>query len=272
MGRTEKIIGTAAVLLVGSAALALYKRQRHSKPAFKAIIPEIDPALQIRHAIPVDPLPPPPPVRKFFTELEVPKISAKFLPERPMDAPAFGKDSVRNEDSEIGLDDYLNLPLEGEGLTHRNRHAYREAEEAADEAPRVMRFQFFRLKVVRTRDPAAVTAAIGGLMLLNGSENVYHPEAKVWNPHTGTRETFYPGAGWSDSDQRELIVKFPVAVAVNGYRLRTSEQDTAFDPVEWRLEGSQNGVYWLPLDERKTRILPAARGVWVTFSMRGVKG
>ena len=270
MGHNGKLFGTAAAIVIGSVAWAVWRQRGTKRVAFKPIVPEIDPALQIRQTIPLEAPPPPTAPRKFFTELEVPKIPGKFSPEGPTEAPAFGKDKERNEDDAIALDDYMNLPLEGAGLTHRNRHAYRDPEEAGDVATRVMRFQFFRFKVVRTRDPAAATAAIGGLMLLNGADNVYHPEAKIWNPHTGSRETFYPGAGWSDSDQKEFVVKFPVAVAVNGYRLRTSEQDGAFDPVEWRLEGSQNGVYWLPLDERKTGALPAARGVWVAFSARSI--
>jgi hypothetical protein len=267
--KREHIFGTAAALIAGGIAIGLFKR-RATPVAPRAVPFQIDPAIAIRNERPAI-LPPPPPPGKFFTNMEISRVDRKFLPDRPIDAPAFGWDKERNEDPEIGLEDYLNLPLEGTGLTHRNRHAYKDAEEGADEAPRIMRFQFFRLKVVRTRDAAAATAAIGGLMFMNGTDDVYHPEAKVWNPHTGARETFLPAAGWSDSDQRELIVKFPMAVAVNRYRLRTSEQDTAFDPVEWRLEGSQNGVYWLPLDERKTGVLPAARGVWVAFSMLGLK-
>jgi hypothetical protein len=263
----KRVGATAAAILIGAVAYALYRGEKRVAIR-RAVIPEIDPTIQFHRAPLVAP-PPPAAPRKFFTNLEIAKIPRGEM--GPTDAPAFGKDSRRNEDSEIGLDDYLNLPLEGEGLTHQNRHAFRDAEAGADEAPRVMRFQFFRLKVVRTRDASAATAAIGGLMLLNGADDVYHPEAKVWNPHTGARETFYPGAAWSDSDQRELIVKFPTAVAANGYRLRTSEDSMGFDPVEWRLEGSQNGVYWLPLDERKTGVLPAARGVWVTFSTRNVR-
>lgn len=263
-----QVLGTAAAIVVGGIAYALFGGRKRPQPPI-VMNPEIDPVLAIRRERPA--IAPPPPPRKFFEEVvQISQVDPKFLPEGPVEDPAFGLDRLRNEDEAVGLDDYMNLPLEGAGLTHRNRHTYRDMEADGDAVPRVMRFQFFRFKVVRTRDPAAATAAIGGLMLMNGAENVYHPEAKVWNPHTGARETFYPAAGWSDSDQKEFIVKFPSAVAVNRYRLRTSEQDTAFDPVEWRLEGSQNGVYWLPLDERKTGVLPAARGAWVHFSMRSV--
>jgi hypothetical protein len=182
----------------------------------------------------------------------------------PHEDPDFGTDRERNRDT-VGVDDYMALPLEGSGLTHENRVRFVDVDTVASEgAPRPFRFVFFRLKILKTRSPTAATAAIGGFTLLNGADVVYHPRAKVWNPHTGERTTYYPEAAWSDSDQKELIVRFPSAVAVNGYKIRTSEQDTAFDPVQWRLEGSQNGVYWLPLDERSLTP-PFERGVWATF-------
>jgi hypothetical protein len=184
----------------------------------------------------------------------------------PHEDPDFGTDRERNRD-QIGVDDYMALPLEGTGLTHVNRVRFVDLDAPPPEgAPRPFRFVFFRLKILKTRSPAAATAAIGGFTLLNGADVVHHPRAKVWNPHTGERTTYYPEAAWSDSDQKELIVRFPSAVAINGYKIRTSEQDTAFDPVQWRLEGSQNGVYWLPLDERSLAP-PFTRGVWATFGV-----
>ncbi len=266
----ENRIGAAAAVL-GSLAYGIFAlTQKKRVQPLKAVEPEIAPEIAIRRERPVVPPPLPPPSRpKFFADSEFSVGAVAPQPLGPVDNHAFGKDMERNEEEEIRLDDYLNLPLESGGLTHTNRHAFQDLEkEAVGAPPPIVKFTFFRLKVLATRDRAAATAAIGGFVLMNGKEAVYHPGAKLWNPHTGSRETFYPEAGWSDSEQKELIVKFPKAVAVNRYRLRTSEQDTAFDPVEWRLEGSQNGLYWFPLDERKTTALPVERGTWIAFSMR----
>lgn len=261
--RKEYVIG-AATLLVGSIAYGVFTK--NPKQLLQAVVPEVDTRLAIRKERPAAAVQP---ARNFFENWEISRAPA-IVPsgqEAPYRAPHFGKDMQRNsENVDESLDTYLALPLEGDGKTHVNRNLWKELEEEGGEkGPE--EFTFIRLEILETRDAAAAQVAIGGLKLFNGTDLVYHPETKRWNPYTGERSAYVPEAAWSDSDQKVLILKFPSPVAITRYSIRTSNLDTGFDPVWWRLEGSRNGVYWLRLDERETEALPLERGVWTALSL-----
>lgn len=251
--RKEVLIGGAA--LVASSLAWVFFRRRPGPPRMAPAQVVIDPSVYMQMEATQEPL-----------AVPVAPVQVKFEPNTYV---TFGYDSVRNEDPDVTVDDYMNLPLEGKGLTHENRHRFQDLEEGEIRQPKLMRFQFFRFRVLETRDAAAAQATIGGFQFMNGAMEVFHPDAKVWNPHTGERKPFFSREAWSDSDQKEFIVRFPVAVAVNRYKIQTSDQDQAFDPVRWRLEGSHNGTYWLPLDERSQK-MPAERGAWLIFRMREI--
>lgn len=185
---------------------------------------------------------------------------------RPTDDPAFGLDAERNTGKE-GLEAYMGLPLEGDGITHTNRDklADLDVENPVAEAEA---FSFYRFTVLETRDPFAHYVSVGGFKLMTGMRVASIQGTKRWNPHTGETAE-YGGEAWMATEQRELILKFPQPVVINRYQFRTSDKLAAFDPVRWRLEGSRNGAYWLPLDER-TETVPEERGLWVNYLIRGV--
>ena len=55
--------------------------------------------------------------------------------------------------------------------------------------------------------------------------------------------------GWSDVNKKALVFAFPYAILLDGFTLTTANPDKGIggDPVQWKLEGSQNGVYWTVL-------------------------
>lgn len=182
---------------------------------------------------------------------------------RPTDAPAFGHDSKRNEDT-IGVDDYMSLPLEGSGVTHETRERYKELE--ADSVAEPEAFSFYRLKVLETRDPFAHYVALNGFRVVHTDKPVALQGTRCWNPHTGEHAHYSGTEPWRATEQRELILNFPQPVVIHGYQFRTAEELPAFDPVRWVLEGSRNGAHWLTLDDRSRRqLVPTEREVWATF-------
>jgi hypothetical protein len=74
---------------------------------------------------------------------------------------------------------------------------------------------------------------------------------------------------WSDSDSRELVIKFPTMVHIDSYKLRTGNGNATInsDPVKWRLEGSVNGTFWTILDDRTDgkAYVPPIRNIWTTW-------
>jgi len=58
--------------------------------------------------------------------------------------------------------------------------------------------------------------------------------------------------GWSDLNKKAIVFAFPYATLVNGFTWTTANPDKGLggDPVQWKLEGSQNGVYWTVLRDQ----------------------
>ena len=187
----------------------------------------------------------------------------------PYELPEFGNDVERNTDP-VGLDEFMNLPLVGDGVTWKTRDAYHEADADSEAPPKVLRFRYLRFRVLETRGGGNM-AALGGIKFYNGVDRIDDPAATLWNPFSGATGPYKWTDSWSDDDQKQLIIKFSRAVAVNRYQTRTSTEDGSEDkdPVRWVIEGSQNGTYWLALDERTKRQVnvPLERGVWKRWQM-----
>lgn len=65
-------------------------------------------------------------------------------------------------------------------------------------------------------------------------------------------------SGWSDLHKKAIVFAFPYATMVNGFSWTTANPDKglAGDPVQWKLEGSQNGVYWTVLRDQTQHNFP----------------
>jgi len=183
----------------------------------------------------------------------------------PHELPEFGNDNQRNTDT-IDINTYLNLPLVGDNVTYENKYVHRDLDEEEVATPSLKRFSYFRLVVVETRGKGPKTE-IGGIKFLSGQTHVTNPLATCWNPRTGEQWPFKETDAWSDSDSRELVIKFPAMVHIDSYKLRTGSGIPNSDPVKWRLEGSLNGTFWVVLDDRTNgkAYVPPIRNIWTTW-------
>lgn len=265
MSNTKRTVALGIVGGLGAIAIAAYNLfQKRSVNANSVVT--IDPSVTER------------PVRRWADPV-VPEVSlvapraagSKVHPifERaPHELPGFGLDLSRNVD-EVGVDDYMNLPLESEGKTHLNRHVYEEVEEGEivekDTTPRV---RYIRITVKATRGDSLITR-IGGMKFFYGNQLHRDGGCTLWNPHSGERIP-YEGGEWVSDDQKMVVVCFSELVAVNRYEFKASGGSVAEDPASWTLEGSKNGTFWLQLDTRVNAAFPEVRGASRSYLVTGV--
>jgi hypothetical protein len=163
----------------------------------------------------------------------------------PYDVLGFGRDDSRNTDS-LDPDVYMNLPLESDGITYNTINKYSSIEEEAGHTP--TKFKFIRFTFMEVRDASETIVSLGGIRFFLEHDPI-EMDMQIWNPHTGDKEV-YDGGEWSDSDQWTVVFIFPEAVEVNRYEFKYSSNAPGMDPIEWKVEGSKNGSYWISLDER----------------------
>ena len=262
---TRRDLVAASLAVLGSAAYAFwsYVRRRREKVIAMPVVPfEIHPRIYENSMIAERAnLGPRPPLRAAAAAA----IPLPLSRNAPHETPGFGIDLERNMD-DVGLDDYMTMPLEGTGITHQNRIQYLDTDAEAEPEPKLEQFRFIRLKVLETRDSGAGRVSLGGFKVMWGTQAIDLPGTTAWNPHTGIRRPWVPTEGWSDGDQYELILCFPHAVAVTRYQFRTASEPAGQDPRRWRLEGSQNGTFWLTIDDRSGGgFIPEERGVWMNY-------
>jgi Extracellular link domain/F5/8 type C domain len=134
---------------------------------------------------------------------------------------------------------------------------------------RATSYKYIRFRPIQTRDALNPTVDIGKIRFLLGTDEIDMGAAKVTNP-MGTwvgdiEDVIGEGfrRGWSDSHKKALVFAFPYAVLLNGFTWTTANPDKGLggDPVQWKLEGSQNGVYWTVLRDqtRHNYPVPTAR-------------
>lgn len=192
------------------------------------------------------------------------KQSEEILPESlsaPYDKLGFGIDSHRNTD-EHEIDDYLNLPLVGEGKTYLNS-SLADVDSVANSthANKAIKYKYIRLHVLETRGDSP-TVSLGQIEFYRGSDIIKMDNISIWNPHTGSTEP-YKGS-WSDSDMKTIIFVFTPPTQITRYIMKTSSMPPMHDPSMWDLEGSKNGSYWTPIHTVDME-LPVLRGKTMYF-------
>lgn len=65
---------------------------------------------------------------------------------------------------------------------------------------------------------------------------------------------------WLDMNKGAVVFQFPQPVTIDAYSFSTANDATERDPANWRLEGSNNGVSWILLDEVVNRSITSTRG------------
>lgn len=222
----------------------------------------------------------PPPKRTWRIAPQMKDLAAPLLSPStavappPYARPGFGNDLSRNQAPHRRLDEFHELPLEGLGRTVLNEGQFQEVLEAAASGAEVsarpgVRVKFLRWSVRAVRN-GGQTVSVGGVRFLYGQSQVRDTGMIFWNPHTGERAPYH-GEAWSDSNHRMGVFVFSNPVDITRYEIQTSHEDPSMDPVDWTLEGSLNGTYWIPLDTRNTVAVPIERGHWMNFLLRGTK-
>jgi len=182
-------------------------------------------------------------------------------PLEPYNKPGFGIDSHRNTDV-YELDDYLNLPLVGEGKTYANSSLADVDESAVTvTTPSSKKYKYIRLHVLETRDDSP-TVSLGHIIFYSGSYEIH--DVNVWNPHTGITEP-YKGS-WTDSDMKTIIFCFKEPTQITKYIMKTSYKPPVHDPSSWILDGSKNASYWVPIHS-VDEDLPVLRGKTMYFTI-----
>ena len=171
----------------------------------------------------------------------------------------FGRDSARNTDT-LDIDSYLNMPLESDGVTYKNRDKYTSLDEVPETIERS--FKYIRFTVLKTRGETE-TVSVGGFRFLRKDKPIGN--MSIWNPHTGEK-TSYTADEWSDSDQWCIIFVFPEPVAIDKYQIKTSTLAPAMDPIKWRIESSNNAAYWEEI-HTKIAVLPFDRSTVTSFGI-----
>jgi hypothetical protein len=181
----------------------------------------------------------------------------------PLNKQSFGLDMARNRGGPA-LDTLYEEPLRA---ADRPTDAYGPqgiTDEALLEPGKAQSYKYIRFKPLKTRDPAHPTVEIGKFRFLIGHSEVDLRFAKVTNP-MGTwvgdvQDVVGRGfrRGFSDRHKKTLIFAFPYAMLMDGFTWTTANPDKGMggDPVQWKLEGSQNGTYWTTLRDQTKHSYP----------------
>jgi len=116
-------------------------------------------------------------------------------------------------------------------------------------------YKYIRFRPTKTRYPMNPTVDVGKFRFFLGKNEIDVQNAKVTNPMgswVGDIEDVVSKEytrGWSDVNKKALVFAFPYAILLDGFTWTTANPDKGIggDPVQWKLEGSQNGVYWTVL-------------------------
>jgi hypothetical protein len=123
---------------------------------------------------------------------------------------------------------------------------------------RATSYKYIRFRPTKTRFPMNPTVDVGKFRFLLGDNEIDMREVNVSNPMGSwvgdVDDVIGPGykRGWSDVNKKAIVFAFPYATLVNGFTWTTANPDKGLggDPVQWKLEGSQNGVYWTVLRDQ----------------------
>ena len=181
----------------------------------------------------------------------------------PLNKQSFGLDMARNRGGPA-LDTLYEEPLRA---ADRPTDAYGPqgiADEALLEPGKAQSYKYIRFKPLKMRDPEHPTVEIGKFRFLLGPSEVDLRFAKVTNP-MGTwvgdvQDVVGSGfrRGFSDRHKKTIIFAFPYAMLMDGFTWTTANPDKGVggDPVQWKLEGSQNGTYWTTLRDQTKHSYP----------------
>jgi hypothetical protein len=183
----------------------------------------------------------------------------------PLNSQGFGLDAARNRDAPP-LESLYKEPLRQTTKPAQapSRSAPMDLNVVEESGRRPGSYKYLRFKPIKTRDPNNPTVEVGKFRFFLGNSEVDMTNARVTNPMgtwIGDMEDVIGSGytvGWSDLHKRAIVFAFPYATLVNGFTWTTANPDKGLggDPVQWKLEGSQNGVYWTTLRDQTHHNFP----------------
>lgn len=143
-------------------------------------------------------------------------------------------------------------------------------------------FKFFRFVVTKARGGDTVNGvSLGQLLLRREGMELDLADATAENPDGQFAETEGPGNAidgrtstrWHSTVLSPLVIKLPKPVLIDSFSFRTGPSDEQLDPVEWRLEASNDQNTWKVLHSQETSYHPPRRrcgqASWFDTSTRG---
>lgn len=185
----------------------------------------------------------------------------------PLNRDSFGLDMARNRGGPA-LETMFVEPLRFSAPTD-NVGPQVLGEEKPLQPGRATSYKYIRFRPTKTRFHMNPTVDVGKFRFLLGENEIDMRDVNVSNPMgswVGDVEDVIGRGykrGWSDRNKKAIVFAFPYATLVNGFTWTTANPDKGHggDPVQWKLEGSQNGVYWTVLRDqtRHNYAVPEAR-------------
>ena len=196
------------------------------------------------------------PLKEGFTSEAPVHVSESTF---PLTQSSFGLDIARNSGGPP-LDSLFEEPL---------RQGESELDQPLLRPEKAKSYKYIRFRPIKTRDPWNQTVDVGKFRFLLGPAEVDLRFAKASNPMGSwvgdIQDVVGEGyrRGWSDLNKKAIVFAFPYAVLLDGFTWTTANPDRGVggDPVQWKLEGSQNGTYWTVLRDqtRHNYLVPVAR-------------
>ncbi|CAJ1416807.1 unnamed protein product [Effrenium voratum] len=129
-------------------------------------------------------------------------------------------------------------------------------------------FKFFRLVVTKVRGGDTVNGvALGQLLLRKEGVELDLAEATAENPDGQCADGEGPqnaidgrtSTRWHTSVLSPLVIKLPKPALIDSFSFRTAPSEEQLDPVEWRLEASNDQSTWKVLHGQETSYHPPKR-------------
>eukprot|EP00439_Symbiodinium_sp_Y106_P038959 s959_g4.t1 len=129
-------------------------------------------------------------------------------------------------------------------------------------------FKFFRFVVTKVRGGDTVNGvSLGQLLLRREGVELDLADATAENPDGQFADNEGPGNAidgrtstrWHSSVLSPLLIKLPKPVLIDSFSFRTGPSDEQLDPVEWRLEASNDQNTWKSLHSQDSSYHPPRR-------------
>ena len=181
----------------------------------------------------------------------------------PLNTKSFGLDMARNRGGP-DIDTLYEEPLRAPDRPSDLYGPKDVGDDSLLQPEKAQSYRYIRFRPVKTRDPANPTVDVGKFRFLLGQSEVDLRSAKAATPMgswVGDIEDLVGDGfrrGFSDIHKRALVFGFPYAMLINGFTWTTANPDKGVggDPVQWKLEGSQNGTYWVTLRDQTKHNYP----------------